>query len=364
MLFRGAAALACLGGQGSALQAAPLDALWLSAIPEHAAGHGRIELMSDQVNDTVDIFNVRDGDPRYAGTSAGDYAGQHVYGIHQITSRWSVDGSVWRRRINFRNDPARFNSWHVATQYQLVEPAGRGGMGSALRLSHWTSSSAAIRRTSPVTLNGTTLESFSVDSPKDTQWQGDWVSGWAITPSSSFNLFGGVGRSRVSVGALGATLMRGGCLYSAAIEGSRVHGRLSQPCGDLLEARFNIPVSALGIDPASQTSYTASFAQAGFNVGWHHGDWMWRGGFLVRQFRRNQVDDILQAQGVAPVKSVRVLMSELDHRFSSRWVGTVRAEVTSSQLMADVPSLYNGLTASRLGQRYGLVSVGVVYLFP
>lgn len=363
-LRRGVLAAACLGGILPPAGATPLDALWLSAIPEHGPRSGRIELMSDQVNDTVDVFNIRDNDPRYAGTSTGDYAGQHLYGTYQLTSRWSVDGSFWRRRVNFRDDPAHFQSWHVATQYQWLEPGWKGGMSSAVRLSHWASSASTIHRSSPVTYNGTTLASFDVSDPKDNQWQGDWVVGWSLTPHSTFNAFGGLGRSRVSIGAVNATVEQGGCLYAVTMSGTRLTGSLAQRCGNIVEAKFNVAADSLGINPQAQANYTADFAQVGFNLGWYRGDWLWRGGFLVRQFRRKQVDEALQAQNVAPIKSVKVLSTELDYRFTSRWVGALRAEVTSSQLMADIPSVYNGLTASRLGQRYGLLSVGVVYVFP
>jgi hypothetical protein len=358
-LSGGLAALFCAAA--APLGATPLD-VWLSATP--SAHSGRVELMADMVNDTVDIFNVRDDDARYAGTNAGDYTGWHLQGSKQLTSRWSVDASFWQRRIDFRNDPARFQSWHVGTQYQWLDQSG-WRPGSALRLSHWGSHASNLRRSTPVAVQGTTLNSFETGSLKDAQFQGDWVAGWALTPATALNVFGGVGRSRVRMGgAVNATVTQDGCLYNIGLSGSRVEGRLAQRCGDLVDAKFNVPASLLDLDVQSQSNYTATFAQAGVNLGWHRGDWALKGGYLVRQFDRERVDDSLQARNIAPVKNVHSLSSELSYQFSRQWVGALRAEVTSSQLMGEVPSLYNGLTASRLGQRYGLVSVGVAYVFP
>ncbi len=341
-------------------QAAPGDA-WLSAEPLPHRAH--IELMSDMVNDTVDVLKLRENDSRYAGTSTGDYAGGHVHGAWQITPKWEVEGSFWRRRVDFRGDAVRFESWHVASQYQWRSQSG-GWPSSALRLSQWGSSASAIRRTTPATLNGTTLESFEVADPRDSQIQGDWIASWSLAPSTLLNVWGGGGRSEVSVGAISATTRDGGCLYNLNLSQGRAQGQLAGPCGDLLDASFNIPISAFPINPEAQSRYKSTFAQAGFNLGWRQGDWGARAGYLVRQFRREGVDDALAAQGVTPIKSVQVVSSELRYRLSTHVAAVARAELTSSQLMADVPSIYNGLTASRMGQRYGLVSLGLVVVLP
>lgn len=343
-----------------AVQAAPGDA-WLSAEPLPHRAH--LELVSDMVNDTVDVFKLRENDSRYAGTSTGDYAGGHVQGAWQITPRWEVEGSFWRRRVDFRGDALRFESWHVASQYQWRAQDG-GWPSSALRWSQWGSSSAAMRRTTPATINGTTLESFEVADPRDTQIQGDWIASWSLSPSTLLNVWAGGGRSEVSVGAISATARDGGCLYNLNLTQGRARGQLAEPCGDLVEASFNVPISVFSIDPESQSRYTATFAQAGLNLGWRQGDWGAKAGYLVRQFRREGVDEALAQQQVAPIKSVQVVSSELRYRLSTYVAAVARAEVTSSQLMADVPSVYNGLTASRLGQRYGLVSVGLVVVLP
>lgn len=341
-------------------QAAPGDA-WLSAEPlPHRA---QLELMSDRVNDAVDIFELRQGESQDSGGSTGDYVGGHVSGVWQLTPQWAVEGSKWRRRINFRSDAYRFESWHWASQYQW-RTQDAWLPSSALRLSQWGSSSPALQRTTPVTVNGTTLESFEVADARDRQLQADVIASWALWPSTSLSVWGGGGRSKVSVGAISASVLQGGCLYQLSLSGGRARGQLAAPCGDLLSASFNLPVSAFIVDPESQARYKASFIQAGFNLAWRHGDWAAKAGYGVRQFDREGVDEALALNQIKPIKTVETLSSELRYRLSSRVVALGRVEVTTSQLMADVPSIYNGFTASRLGQRYGLLSLGLMVLWP
>ncbi len=341
-------------------QAAPGDA-WLSAEPlSHRA---QLELMTDRVNDSVDVLNLRQGQAHDAGGSTGDYVGGHLSGAWQVTPQWAIEGSMWRRRINFRSDAYRFESWHLASQYQW-RTQDHWLPSSAVRLSQWGSSSSAIQRTTPVTLNGTTLESFEAADPRDKQVQADVIASWSLWPSTSLSVWGGGGRSKVSVGAISASALQGGCLYQLSLSQGRAKGQLAAPCGDLLDASFNVPVSAFMIDPESQARYKSSFVQAGFNLGWRQGDWAAKAGYSVRQFDREGVDEALTLNQIKPIKSVETLSSELRYRLSSRVVALGRVELTSSQLMAEVPSLYNGFTASKLGQRYGLLSLGLMVLWP
>ena len=87
--------------------AAPLDGL-LTAMPERLAPSGFVEFATDHMNDSLDVFRIRESDPLTAGTKAGDYRGQHVNAgwnagqglwLSGLLVPWVVDTCPWGRLL-------------------------------------------------------------------------------------------------------------------------------------------------------------------------------------------------------------------------------------------------------------------------
>jgi len=350
-------ACACMVGA----QATPLD-VWLQAARVNATSSTSMELFGDVMNESVDVFDVRESELSSSRPTTGDYRGWHLFVHKPLTPQWSVDASFWGRQASIRSDQARFNSGHIAAQYQWLQQVGWVPY-SALRLSYWGSRSSGLQRSMPIAINGTRLESLNVVAPRDRQLQVDLIASWREA-SVGIHVFSGLGRSHVRIGVIGGTMTIDDCLYRFSIAGGRTNGQLARPCGDLVEAEFNLPASTFGgLGPDLLSGYDANFYQAGTSVDWQRGDWSLKCGYLIRWFRRSQLDDSLSRANLPSVNSVRLIAAELSHKLTPQISAVLRAEITSSQLMLDVPSIYNGLTAPRLGKRYGFVSVGLGYVF-
>ena len=132
--------------------AAPLDAL-LMADQFHHAGELRLEAGLDAVNSTLDVFKIRSSDPVYAGTNVGDYIGQHIRLGFALSDQWTIDGSLWRRRLTYRGDDESIDSWQIAGQYRVLGDAN-SKLHAAVRVSAWGDRSPLMVKNSPTAALG------------------------------------------------------------------------------------------------------------------------------------------------------------------------------------------------------------------
>lgn len=352
----------CLVLCWASAQAAPLDAL-LSASQGENPGQLQLTLSYDLVNDTVDILKLRSSDSNYAGTNVGDYHGMHLRAAWDVSRDFRLDGGLWARRIDYRQDTASISSWQVAGQYRLHE--GNSLWPSlALRVGAWGNLASELKKSSPTTASGITLDTVTVASPRDLQLQADLIGTVHLSDSIEVSAFMGTGLSRVSIDGVTATASQGGCNYSLNFGVSSVQGTLAELCNaSVVVDSFSIPNSTLGIDVQGETQYRARFNQAGMMLQYFAGDWLMRAGYHYQHHYRSQVDDLILSRGGAAFARNHIFAGELMYRLLPNTALFVRGQYMSNQLLGEIPFAYNTLTASRFGKRYGIVSSGLVVVF-
>lgn len=344
------------------LMAAPLDGL-LTAYPEQFSSNGHVEVAYDAMNETLDVLNIRDDDPRLSGTNIGDYQGYHLRaGWSLMPSLW-MDAGLWQRKIDYRDDQVAIDSWQVAGQYRVMESSGLLP-ALALRLSAWGNHSDEIAKSTPTAVAGVTLDSITIHSPEDQQIQLDLIGSWKTAKGHEFTLLGSVGSSRVSVGSITATDTQGGCLYDLVFGQTELTGTLASPCSaDVVVNSFTIPYDTLGINVPRETEYDARFVQLGLIYSWIGDQFMLRSGYTYQSFQRDYIDDTISARGGTAYETNHALTVELSMRIARRASMFVRGSAMSNQLMGEIPFAYNTVTARSYNNKYGIVSAGLMVGF-
>lgn len=353
--------VACAATAFSCAQAAPLDAL-LSVTKPATPGSVRIEAGYDLMNSTVDVFNIRDQHDDFAGTNVGDYHGGHLLAGVAITPNVWVEGGLWKRRIDYRQDRADVESWQLAAQYRLFDHlAYRPAV--ALRLGAWGNRADSLTKSTPTQFQGFNIGAVNVDSPKDQQYQLDAIATWPVAQGLEVNAFAGFGTSRVSIGNVAGTITQGSCNYNVSFGRSAVTGALARPCGGATDTRFSVPNSALGVDVYNEAEYRARYAHVGFSATWQTGPWQLRAGYQYQSQRRRDVDDIIRQRGGSPSEHNHVIVGELVYRFTPNVAVYGRGQYMDRQFTGEIPFAYNTLTAHRFNERYGIVSTGLMIDF-
>lgn len=402
----------CFLGLVSPAFAAPLDGL-LTALPETYSDRPTVEVGYDMVNDTVDVFNIR-GD---VAADIGDYSGGHVRVVWPLTPFLQLDGALWKRGIDYRQDTIKLDSWQVGAQQRIANQKG-ALPALALRLSAWGSRSDAVTKSS-ATLNGLTATQVSVHSPEDRQYQADLLMSWKLSDGWQVDTFGGVGRGKVKIGNIAVSTITGsrnglsvsgtnGALSRSGIAtldtvtaskdsntftgtGVTVSNNLIQidslafsglTCADVSVSPgaatcvFNgSPIeltgflSGFGLDiddllalsneigfNYGQVEYDFNYMQAGFALSWHKDNWRLRGSYLFQKFNRDS--------GVADTyNTVQTLTGEAAYRVGDGKAVFLRGQIMDHNLMGETPLAYNSLTASRFDKKYGLLTLGFVMGF-
>ena len=343
--------------------AAPLDGL-LSAIPERLAPSGYVEIGADRMSDGLDVFRIRESDPLTAGTTAGDYQGQHLSAAWHASEGLWLSGGLWERHVSDASDTYFYNSWQVAAQYRFVEAQG-ARPALALRLSSWGNRASATESSTPVNVPGAKLNTVKVTEPADQQLQADLIATWVLTPTLDVSGLLSGGSNRLSYGALSATTTRNGCNYQLSFTGNDIFGTLIPPCsakGGIIEQFFDSS-GDYGVDVAKEIAWRGTFMQLGINSAWRNGPWTLQGAYLFHAARREAVDSILASRGKSSYTQNHTIMLESDYRLLENVSVFTRAQFSSSLLMNDIPVTYNSSTAGRFGSKYSLFSVGLRALF-
>jgi hypothetical protein len=337
--------------------AAPLDA-FLTANQSNVPGTVELEAAYDLVNSTVDVFNIRDKDAIYAGTNVGDYRGGHLRAGIAITPRIWIDGGFWQRKLDYRNDVADIKSWQLAAQYKLVDGIGYQP-AIALRAGAWGNYSNELKKTSPTSVAGRTLDGITVDSPKDNQYQLDLIGTSTLSAHTELSMFVGAGTGKVTLNGVAANIA--GCNYNLNFSPSVIEGTLAAPCNGA--DKISYPNSAAGIDINNEAQYRANFLNAGLMLNWKKDDWQLRGGYQYQHLKRKQIDDIISSRGVSSYQSNHTLVGEVKYQVIKEAAVFLRGQYMTNQFVGDIPFAYNTLTASRFGKAYGFVSAGVLVTF-
>jgi len=348
-------------GIGIALPAlsAPND-IFLTATPETIAPHAYLELVSDHMNESLDVFKVREADPLTAGTKAGDYHGTYLSGAVKLADGAWLTGVLGQRSLSSTSDTYHYTNWQLSGLYRFKEATGTWP-AMALRLSAWGNYASATESTSAVVVPGAKLNTVKITDPADRQLQADLVGSWALTPSSDVSAFVSVGSSQLSYGALSATTTRNGCEYNVAFTGNTIYGVLAAPCavGGGVIQQFYDSSGAYGVDVASEIAWRGTFFQAGINGSWQRGPWTWQAGYLFHFVQRERVDDILQSRGKEAFTQNHNITLQATYRVRPHLSVFARSQITSNLFFNDIPVTYNSSTAERFGSKYSLFSVGL-----
>lgn len=359
------AALAALTGAAlliaptGPVQAAPLDAL-LDVRGDPDAGPGlRIELDRDLANDRLDVFGWR-SDAGLGDTRIGDYSGRQLR-LDARAGAWTLTAHARQRAIVDTGRTHQFRSWQLGLQHDFGRPGDTTRWG--LRLNRWGDSATQVTRStsSHLVASGVNaqLTELQLQRPRDQQTQLDLIGRQQLAlPGLALSGFAGIGRSRVSADAASARATIAGCSYLIDFGPERLTAEPPDGCDNA--PTVSVPNALLPYDALAETNYRARLLHAGGALHWQiNPDWQLSAGLEWQRWQRDGVDARLSARGGHPVTDNLTLITELRWRFAPHLSALLRAQAMRHQLLGELPLAYNGLTASRFSQKYGLVSAGM-----
>ncbi|MDP2007644.1 MAG: hypothetical protein Q8K45_18385 [Rubrivivax sp.] len=354
--------LAVLGGLvwAACAAAAPLDAL-RSATPERSAERATLALGVDKLTRTLDFSTSREGDPLVPGSRSGDYRAAHVTGALRVADGIWLDGGLWQRRVQGDVDVYRYTGWLLGSQFRL-RPAEGAWPALALRLSAWGNRADQTVTTTPVRVPGAVLNSVTVNRPADRQLQADLLATWPLTPAWDLTAQLGLGRNRLSYGALTATTTRNGCPYDLSFTGNDIFGNLAGPCvstGGGVIRQFFDSSGDYGVDVANEIAWRGSFVQLGLGAAWRGGPWQAALGYVFHAARRDAVDDILAGRGDPTHKQNRTLVLDGAYAFTPQLGAWARLQLSSNLFLDEIPVTYNSSTSRNFGSKLSLLSLGL-----
>ena len=336
--------------------AAPLDA-FLEARPHLEPRTGFFEIAVDAMNQTLVVFNLRP--EGLADDSVGNLKGFHLRTGYSINADLWIDGSLFRRQVTYAGIDPRFTSWQVGAQYRFWRVAEQDRADSALRVSAWGSRGDDVSATRSQLQSRpvfSLLDELSVNRPEDRQVQVDLIHTWRLGPAA-FSAFGGVGAGLVSVRSVTA---RVGSVTRRWIDGRFVNseGQVDDALAGLIE-QLGLAAELNSID------YATRFMHGGLGLRLPLGDWTLRGAYQLFSIRREEVDNLIasRSQDNAIYRVNHTLTGELSYRITGSVRAFARGQAMSNQFLAEMPLLYNSLTSRRFGEKYGIVSAGLIVRF-
>jgi hypothetical protein len=332
--------------------AAPLDAL-LSADQFQQQGEIHAEAAYDVVNSALDVANIR-GSTSYANTNVGDYSGAHLRAGFAITDDLFVDGSLWKRSISYRADQEVLNTWQLAGQYQLYGDAGSSDH-YALRFSGWGDRASQLSKSTPTTILGRTMTSYSVVSPQDRQLQLDAIGTWRVDDQYSTSAFVGMGNSHVSTGDMNGTYTAAdGCRYNINFNPTGTIAKLAAPCA----APVVITSVTTNQTYLQEVNYSAKYRQFGAMLQWKDSDWAAHFGYQFQHLNRGSIDTLIASRKGGSYQINHILVADVSRKVSKNVALFCRAQVMKNQFVGEIPFAYNTVTAAKFNQKYGFLSFG------
>ena len=346
----------------SVSMAAPLDAL-MSATSAAAPPRVEVEVGVDAINETLDVFDLREGSKSEFGNDHGEYKGAHLRVNVHVSERFSLHGALWQRNVDYRGDQADIRSWQFALQHRFVDALGwRPAL--AWRASLWGNHADRVERTSGMSLGGFDVDTFTALDTKDRQTQLDLLATWPVTAKLDFSLFAGGGSSRVSLREVNGSVSSGSCNYHISFEPDRLVGRLAKPCAaSTVIDRFVVPNAVAGVDVYRDTQYDAKFFHTGFSARWSGQRWSLGGGYEYYLIDRGDFDDRLEAQGKRTKNENHVLVGDIRYRLSKHASLFARGQIMSDFFVGEIPFTYNAFTSKSSRNRYGFMSTGVIITY-
>jgi len=340
----------------SSVQAAPLDG-FLEASPYLSPRTGFFEIAIDAMNSTLDVLKLRP--EGLADDTVGNLDGLHLRAGYALTNDLWLDGSLFHRKLTYAGIDPELTTWQIGAQYRFRLAPEQYRSDAAVRVSAWGSHAGQIAATRGQLQSRPVfrlLDGLSVDRPADRQIQGDLLWTWWLG-SSALSAFVGAGLGEVSVRSVTARV--------GSVSRRWIDGRFVNDSGQVDNLLAGL-VEQLGLDAELDSiNYSTRFTHAGLGLRIPLGDWSLRGAYQLFSIRRSTVDDLIAARDRdnATYTLNHTLLGEVSYRFAGRARIFVRGQAMSNQFLAEMPLLYNSLTSRRFGERYGIVSLGLIMGF-
>lgn len=346
--------------------AAPND-VFLQVKPSDITHPLNVEASFDIVNDTVDVFNIRDTE-KGLSENAGDYKGGHFMLSYALHPQWLAQAGYWNRNIEYSQDDNKINSWLAAVQYKPVISPNliylKPSDEAAIRFSLWGNRADQLSKTSTTEVNGQRLSDIQVNDLNDIQAQVDLLFSRTLDRQNKLNGFASLGYSKVEVDNLTATLNKGNCNFNIQVaSNNQLNGQLVAPCKDgntqINEAIISYPASDFGLDMSKDLSYDAGFFSLGGSWNWRYQKFSSQLGYQFQYLMRKDIDDRVSNYGSSAIKTNHTLGVDLAYQFNPYASVFVAGQAFKNNFIGTIPFLYNSVTASRLDRKYGYASFGV-----
>lgn len=325
-----------------------------------------ISLGIDMVNDTVDIFDIRDSEG--VKGDAGDYKGFHIKADYQISPLFNIEGAYWHREIEYGKDNNEIQTPYLALTFS-PETLQTSKSAFDLKLSAWSNISDNIKKSGSTQVGNisTPLQDIQVEDIKDLQFQLDGIFSHQIDFMNQINLFTGIGYSKVSVEQLKfqAThekLGMNGCSANVTVSSNNQYTAISTPqCDDLFTIIVEGNARDFGVDIQKDLNYDSYYASLGGSWNWRYRQFESQLAYQYQRLWRKDIDDRISKFGNSPIKDNHTFGAKFSYDFTPKLTGYLQGQLFQNNLVGYVPFLYNGVTASRLDKRYGLASIGIQY---
>jgi len=352
------------------LAAAPLDALASTHLStlyasdcdgEGCSARGvaprwYFELAADQINDTLDIFDIRQQLIESDDMTVGDYRGGHLLLGRRIGRHGYVEAGLWQRAIQFGSEWADIDSWSINGQWQFNEQQGALPR-LAVRLGYWQNQADQVSANRPVQIGGIAVDRFNIANPGDEQLQATLIGSWDLSRRLTLSWLAGVGRSSVEFDQLEVGL--GDCDY-------QVNWRPDIDVDAPLYLQSSDPAICTptiyddrGLGSDLGLRYRSQFYHVGTNVDWESGRWRLRGGMLWSRYQREDIDQQIVDLGKRAQKSTLTVVAEVQRALGDTWSLLLRGQYFDRLLMSELPFTYNAYTVQRFDKPYGLVTLGL-----
>jgi len=341
----------------SRLSAAPLDG-YLNLYQANDFNYGRISLTADQVNESLDIFGIREQDAEFSGTTVGDYQGYSGHLDFRFTRNLSVTGGAWQRELDLGNEKLQINTWKVAGQWQMLSQK-KSRPALAMGYSYWWNNAATIQRTSMTSLLNVDVDNIKITNVKDKQQQLDFIATWMMPTNWALSLYVGVGRSDVSFDKFFVNY--DGCPYlftspSRQAVTLQLAQSATSECQVLTvkrtDTRSPFPGPGLGIQ------YHSFYQQLGSSMRWKNNNWALHAG-LRAVFIDSEVDSLIASSGKKSYTTNVIGLVQVTRKLYKTMALFVRGQYYHRRWLGEIPLTYNVLTAHRFNNAYGLMSLGI-----